>query len=66
MSIALITGSVGLIGSETTKWFHQSGLDVVGIDNNLGTGHRSRDWWLRAGDTQVVTPQNGEGMFQVD
>lgn len=35
MAVALITGSAGLIGSETTKWFHQQGFDIVGIDNDL-------------------------------
>ncbi len=35
MSVALITGSAGLIGSETAKWFHIQGFDVVGIDNDL-------------------------------
>lgn len=34
-SIALITGSSGLIGSETAKFVHEKGMDVVGIDNNL-------------------------------
>jgi CDP-paratose 2-epimerase len=35
MSIVLVTGSGGLIGSETCKRFHQAGFDVVGIDNDL-------------------------------
>ena len=35
MSIALITGSNGLVGSESVKFFHQKGFDIVGIDNNL-------------------------------
>jgi CDP-paratose 2-epimerase len=35
MSVAVITGSSGLIGSETAKFFHEKGLDVVGIDNNM-------------------------------
>lgn len=35
MSIAIVTGSSGLIGSETVKFLHEKGLDVVGIDNNL-------------------------------
>lgn len=35
MSIALITGSSGLIGSETVKFFHEKGFEVVGIDNNM-------------------------------
>ena len=35
MSIAIITGSAGLIGSEAVKFFANQGLTVVGIDNNL-------------------------------
>ena len=35
MSIAIITGSAGLIGSEAAVFFHQLGMDVYGIDNNL-------------------------------
>jgi CDP-paratose 2-epimerase len=34
MSIALITGSCGLIGSESVKFFLKKGFDVIGIDNN--------------------------------
>ncbi|MFT5089947.1 MAG: CDP-paratose 2-epimerase [Candidatus Latescibacterota bacterium] len=35
MSIALITGSAGLIGSESSKFFHEKGFDIVGVDNNM-------------------------------
>lgn len=35
MSIAIITGSAGLIGSEATAFFAKQGLDVVGIDNDM-------------------------------
>lgn len=35
MSIAIITGSSGLIGSETAKFLHAKGLEIVGIDNNM-------------------------------
>jgi len=35
MSIALITGSAGLIGSEAAKYFHEKGMHVVGIDNDM-------------------------------
>ena len=35
MSIAIVTGSAGLIGSETTKRFHAEGFEVVGIDNDM-------------------------------
>src|SRR5688572_29921415 len=35
MSIAVVTGSAGLIGSEASKKFHSEGFDVVGIDNDM-------------------------------
>src|SRR5688500_12666028 len=35
MSVCLVTGSAGLIGSEATRFFAGLGLTVVGIDNNM-------------------------------
>jgi CDP-paratose 2-epimerase len=35
MSIALVTGSAGLVGSETCRRFSREGLEIVGIDNDL-------------------------------
>lgn len=35
MSIALITGSGGLIGSEAVFFFAEQGFDVIGIDNDM-------------------------------
>ena len=35
MSVALVTGSAGLIGSEAVRHFAALGLDVVGIDNDM-------------------------------
>ena len=35
MSIVIITGSAGLIGSEATAFFAKQGFDVVGIDNDM-------------------------------
>lgn len=35
MSVAIITGSGGLIGSETARFLHEQGMEVVGIDNNM-------------------------------
>ena len=46
--IALVTGSAGLIGSESCQRFHAEGFDVVGLDNDMrayffGTGASTRD-----------------------
>ena len=35
MSIALITGSSGLVGSESARFFSSKGMEIVGIDNNF-------------------------------
>ena len=39
MTLAIITGSTGLIGSESVNFFHEKGFDVIGIDNNLSLIH---------------------------
>src|SRR5205809_4187514 len=35
MRSVIVTGSAGLIGSETVKRFAQDGLRVIGIDNDM-------------------------------
>ena len=35
MSVVIITGSSGLVGSEAVDFFCKKGFDVIGIDNNL-------------------------------
>jgi len=35
MPVVLVTGSCGLIGSETISFFADKGFDLVGIDNNM-------------------------------
>jgi CDP-paratose 2-epimerase len=35
MSVIIVTGSAGLIGSEAASFFAKHGLDVVGIDNDM-------------------------------
>ena len=35
MSVVIVTGSCGLIGSETVSYFCEKGFDVIGIDNNM-------------------------------
>ena len=48
MSVAIVTGSSGLIGSETVRFLHAQGMAVVGIDNNLRSyffgADGSTDW----------------------
>jgi CDP-paratose 2-epimerase len=35
MAVVIVTGSAGLIGSETVRFFCDKGFDVVGIDNDM-------------------------------
>jgi CDP-paratose 2-epimerase len=35
MEVALITGSAGLIGSESARFFSKKGFNIVGIDNDM-------------------------------
>ncbi len=35
MSIAIITGSAGLIGSEASRYFAAKGMQIIGIDNDM-------------------------------
>lgn len=34
MSVAIVTGSSGLVGSEAVEFLSKKGFDVIGIDNN--------------------------------
>jgi len=57
MSIALVTGSGGLIGSETVRFFSDKGLDVVGIDNDM-RGYffgpeASTEWCIKRFESEI-------------
>jgi len=50
MSVAIITGSAGLVGSETVRYFADKGMDVVGIDNGMRKeffGEEASTAWVR-------------------
>ena len=50
MDIVLVTGSAGLIGSETVRFFSEKGFDVVGIDNDMRSyffGESASTKWSR-------------------
>ena len=50
MSVAIITGSAGLIGSETARFLAARGLEVVGIDNDMRSaffGAEASTAWCR-------------------
>jgi CDP-paratose 2-epimerase len=50
MSVAIITGSAGLVGSEAVLYFSKLGMDVVGIDNGMRAdffGPEASTHWVR-------------------
>ncbi len=51
MSIVIVTGSSGLVGSETARFYCSMNYDVIGIDNNMRKeffGEDSSTEWNRA------------------
>ncbi len=51
MSIVVVTGSAGLIGSEAARFFCSKNFEVVGIDNNMRKiffGNNACTDWNRA------------------
>lgn len=57
MSVAIITGSAGLIGSEAATYFAQQGMEIIGIDNDLRRyffgDEASNEWNRRRLETQL-------------
>ena len=50
MSLILVTGSSGLIGSQAARHFHQLGFDIWGLDNDIRAvffGSESSTKWMR-------------------
>jgi CDP-paratose 2-epimerase len=49
MSVAIITGAAGLIGSEAARHFSRKGMDIVGIDNDMRSiffGEEASTSWM--------------------
>ncbi len=65
MSIAIVTGSAGLIGSEASRHFANQGLTVVGIDNDMRKeffGAEASTTWQR----QRLQEELGDRYHHVD
>ena len=65
MSIAIVTGSAGLIGSEAARYFASQGLTVVGIDNDMRReffGNEASTRWQQ----RQLQEQLGSGYRHVD
>ena len=48
MSVVIITGSGGLIGSEAAQYFCQKGFTFAGVDNDCGNTFRPRGFYKMA------------------
>ncbi len=50
MTVAIVTGAAGLIGSESVRHFAARGLDVIGIDNDMRSvffGKEASTAWMK-------------------
>ena len=57
MRICIVTGSAGLIGADTVRFFSEQGFKVVGIDNDMRSyffGESSSTSWSRKRLTQEI------------
>lgn len=59
MSIAIVTGSGGLVGAAATRLFGERGLDVVGIDNDM----RSQFFGVEASTRWQVQELKGQSYY---
>ena len=50
MSIVIITGSTGLVGSESVNFFCKKGFEVIGVDNNLRNSFFWSRWFNNMGE----------------
>ena len=66
MSIVLITGSSGLVGSEAVNFFSKKNLDIIGIDNNLREfffGKEGSTTWIKK---QLIRDNKKFKNFNID
>ncbi|MBI2430025.1 MAG: NAD-dependent epimerase/dehydratase family protein [Ignavibacteriales bacterium] len=59
MNIAIISGSAGLIGAESVRFFTEKGFNVVGIDNNMRMeffgAEASTEWQRKQLEVEIPT-----------
>jgi CDP-paratose 2-epimerase len=66
MSVAVITGSAGLVGSEAVAYFASLGMEVFGIDNNMRAvffGEEASTVWIRQ---RLEREVSGYRHFEID
>lgn len=76
MSVAIITGATGLVGSEAARYFGSKGLQIVGIDNDMRArffGPQASTAWMQHELTRLVRGyqhynvdvRDSESIFQI-
>jgi CDP-paratose 2-epimerase len=66
MSVAIITGSAGLVGSEAVTYFASLGMNIVGIDNNMRAKFFGEDASTNYVREQLIREVSGYRHYEVD
>jgi CDP-paratose 2-epimerase len=66
MATAIITGSGGLIGSESARFFAEQGLDVIGLENDLRAHFFGSEASTRPTSERLVKEVDGFRWEQMD
>jgi CDP-paratose 2-epimerase len=66
MPTAIVTGSGGLIGSESAAYFAQQGYDVVGLDNDMRAYFFGPEASTRPNSDRLAAAQDGFTPLSVD
>lgn len=66
MGIAIVTGSGGLIGSESVRHFSEQGLDVIGVENDMRAQFFGNDASTQAVSDALIDEIPGFQMREAD
>ena len=66
MSVVIITGSSGLVGSESVNFFCNKGFDVIGLDNNLREFFFGKDGSTKLVKKSLVKKNKNFRSFNID
>ncbi|MCM8796774.1 MAG: NAD-dependent epimerase/dehydratase family protein [Candidatus Omnitrophica bacterium] len=66
MSVAIVTGSCGLVGSETVSFFSGKGLDIIGIDNNMREFFFGKDGSILWNKQRLIKNYKNYRHFDID
>ena len=58
MSVVIVTGSNGLVGSAAVKFLSNKGFEVIGIDNNM-----RETFFGKSGSTEGIGSEQEDGAY---